>query len=56
MEKIRIEINQKNLYKTHILEELLVNYSKLNEVVNILKGKEESTVNSGDVPFTLGDK
>jgi len=42
--KLLIKENQKDFYKTHILEELLVTYSKLNEIENILKIKKESTV------------
>ena len=42
--KLLIKKNQKDFYKTHILEELLVTYSKLNEIEDILQIKEESTV------------
>ena len=42
--KLLIKENQKDFYKTHILEELLLTYSKLNEIEDILKIKKESTV------------
>ena len=42
--KLLIKNNQKDFYKTHILEELLITYSKLNEIEDILKIKEEATV------------
>jgi len=42
--KIFVKNNQKNLYKTHALEELLIIYSKLNEIENILYSKKNPTV------------
>ena len=42
--KLFIKNNQKNLYKNHILEELLIVYSNLNEIENILNKKENPTV------------
>ena len=41
--KLLINKNQKNFYKTHILEELLLTYSKLSEIEDILNTKKEST-------------
>ena len=42
--KLLLKKSQKNFYKTHILEELLITYSKLNEIENILQTKKDLTV------------
>jgi len=42
--KLFVKNNQKNLYKNHILEELLIVYSNLNEIENVLHKKENPTV------------
>ena len=42
--KLLVRKSQKKFYKTHILEELLITYSKLNEIENILQTKKDLTV------------
>ena len=42
--KLLVRKSQIKFYKTHILEELLITYSKLNEIENILQTKKNLTV------------